>query len=67
MANRGSDERHIRKLGKTGGGKTYMLTVPIEYVRQLGWKEGQKLSVLIDDDRLVVSDYRKARKQSQKA
>lgn len=64
MANRGSDERHIRKLGKTGGGKTYMLTVPIEYVRQLGWKEGQKLTVHIDKDRLVVSDFKTSKKRS---
>ena len=63
MANRGSDERHIRKLGKTGGGKTYMLTVPIEYVRQLKWKEGQKLTVNIENDKLVVADFRSSRKK----
>lgn len=58
MANRSSEERHVRKLGKTGGGKTYMLTIPIEYVRQLNWRDGQKLSVLIENDRLVVNELK---------
>ncbi len=60
MPRRKLDERNIRKLMKIAGG-SYMLTVPIEYIRQLGWQEAQKVVVDLDkkNKRIVIKDWEK--------
>ena len=52
-------EQNIRKLAKVGGGNTYSLTLPIENVREFGWKEGQKVVVKADRKRkrFVIQDW----------
>lgn len=52
-------EQHIRKLAKVGGGNTYSLTLPIEDVREFGWREGQKVVVKADRKRkrFVIQDW----------
>ncbi|HEC32906.1 MAG TPA: hypothetical protein ENI63_01440 [Candidatus Kaiserbacteria bacterium] len=59
MARRKIGERNIRKLAK--GATSYYITLPIEAVRDLGWKKTQKLVVEIDKFRseLIVRDWKK--------
>lgn len=58
MPRRNLKERNTRNLGKIGNG-SYMLTLPIEYVRELGWQENQKVVVEMDkkSKRLVIRDW----------
>ncbi len=56
MANLPSDKRNIRKLTKVGG-KSYAITLPIEIVRELGWREHQKLVIEKKGAQLVVKDW----------
>lgn len=41
------------------GGKSYSVTLPIEFVRHLKWKERQKLDITLDGKRLVIKDWEK--------
>ena len=54
-------KRNIRKLARVGGGVTYAITLPIDGVRELGWKEKQKLVVELDKrrKRFVIRDWEK--------
>lgn len=44
MKKRPQKEKNLRKLTKVGG-KSYAITIPVEMVRELGWKERQKLII----------------------
>ena len=57
MGRKKSEEREIRKLTKIGR-KSFGLTLPIEIVRQLGWKERQKVRVKMDRKKIIISDWR---------
>lgn len=58
MTRRKDEEKHIRSLTKISGGSSYAITVPIEYVRKLKWKEKQKLEVKLIQDRIVIRDWK---------
>lgn len=58
MANKATNEKEIRKLTKLGG-KSIGLTLPIELVRELGWKEKQKVVVKRVRGGLMIKDWRK--------
>ena len=47
--------RSIRKIFKSGN--SYALTLPVELVKELGWKETQKLVVKKRGNSLVISDW----------
>lgn len=47
---------NIRKLTRLGTG-TYALTLPIEYIRELGWQKYQKLTVTRQDKKLIIQDW----------
>ena len=53
--------KNIRKLTKVGGGRTYSVTLPIDMVRDFGWKSKQKLVVESDSrwKRLIIKDWKK--------
>lgn len=51
------EEREIRKLTKMGK-KSIGLTLPIELVRELGWREKQRVVVKRIKGGIVVRDYR---------
>ena len=56
MANRDSEEREVRKL--TAMGDSIGLTLPIEIIRDLGWQEGQKVTVKRwGDAKLLIEDW----------
>ncbi|HPX94596.1 MAG TPA: hypothetical protein PLF30_03525 [Candidatus Moranbacteria bacterium] len=58
MANKKSNEKNVRKLTKIGK-HSIGLTLPIEVVRELGWRERQKVSVKVERRKIIISDWRK--------
>jgi len=48
-----------RKLSKVASGQSYSMTLPIEFIRHLGWKEKQKLTVTLEEDTLIIKDWKK--------
>ena len=53
-------DKNIRKLTRMGrAGVSLGLTIPIELVKELKWKEKQKVKVKIDRKRLIISDWKK--------
>ncbi|MEK7122389.1 MAG: hypothetical protein AAB855_00875 [Patescibacteria group bacterium] len=49
----------IRKLTKVGNGASYSVTIPIEMIRTLGWKERQKLVVNRQGTTITIKDWKK--------
>jgi hypothetical protein len=58
MPNKKSNETDIRKLTKIGK-KSIGLTLPIEVVRELGWRERQKVVVKLERRKIIISDWKK--------
>ncbi len=56
MTRRKLEENNIRSLTKTGG-RSYALTIPVEFIRKLKWKEKQKLEVKLYLDRIIIRDW----------
>jgi len=56
---RKSGDENVRSLTKTGGGRSYTVSLPRETIRAFGWKERQKLSLLIDPRRktILIKDW----------
>lgn len=53
-------DKNIRKLTRMGrAGGSLGLTIPIEIVKELKWKERQKVKVKIDRKRLMISDWKR--------
>jgi len=52
------EQHNIRKLSKAGGGKSFVVTLPIEYVRKLKWKEKQKLKVELKGRHIMIKDWK---------
>lgn len=48
-----------RKLSKVASGYSYSITLPIEFVRHLGWRERQKLDITLEGEKLVIKDWKK--------
>jgi len=59
MGRRKLKERNIRKLTRMGGGKSFGLTLPIEMVRKLKWRERQKLTLKMRGERIIIKDWKK--------
>ena len=57
MARKKIGDSNIRKLTKLGK-KSIGLTLPIEMVRELGWKEKQRVTVKRISGGLVIRDFR---------
>ena len=58
---RKSGRENVRSLTKTGGGLTYTVSLPVATIRAFGWKERQKLSLVIDPRRktILIKDWKK--------
>lgn len=53
-------EENIRKLQRTGEERgSYMLTLPKSMVKNLGWREHQKVIVVQTGETLVIKDWEK--------
>ena len=59
MARRSLSERNIRKLVR--GSSSYIISLPIDAIKKLKWRKGQKLDVTFDSrrKRFVVRDWKK--------
>ena len=59
MSRRKLSDKNIRKLTKMGGGRSFGITLPISFIRQLKWRERQKLVVEFDEKkkRIIVRDW----------
>ena len=49
--------KHVRKLGKAGK-YSYSVTLPMELIKELGWKLRQKVVVKRVGKRIVVEDWK---------
>lgn len=58
MPTRKLEDKNIRKLTRVGK-KSIGITLPIEDVRELGWKERQNISVKRIKGGFEIRDYRK--------
>ena len=47
---------NIRKVTRVGVG-SYCITIPIEYMRELGWRERQKVVVQKKGKKLIIEDW----------
>ena len=56
MSRSKASKRNIRKLGTIGNADqpSFYVTLPIDYVRALGWEQGQKLVTRKRGDKLVL-------------
>ena len=59
MARRRIEERNIRKLTRMGGGRSMGLTLPVEILRNLSWREKQKVIVKRVGKRIIIEDWKK--------
>lgn len=58
MGRRKIEDHHIRNLQKTAGGSTYIISLPIELVRELGWQARQKLEVRKFGKGIQIRDWK---------
>lgn len=56
MARRKTTEQNVRKITKLGG-HSLAVTIPIEMVRKLKWRERQKVVVKLRGKKLTVEDW----------
>ncbi len=59
MPRRKLENKNIRKIIKVGGGKSYSIIIPIEMIRNLKWKEKQKVVVKIRGKKIFIEDWKK--------
>ncbi len=57
MSGRKLAERNIRKLTKVGG-KSIAVTIPIEFIQKLAWKEKQKVIVNLKGNKITIEDWK---------
>lgn len=58
MVKRKTVDKSTRKLTKVGG-HSISVTIPIELVRELGWRERQKVVVKKRGDGILITDWKK--------
>jgi len=58
MARRRLEKKNIRKLTKLGG-KSIAVTIPIDMIRELKWRERQKVVVKKVGKRIIIEDWEK--------
>lgn len=50
-------EKHVRKIVKNGR-ESYYINIPKEIVRELRWRERQKLTIRRSGEKLVIEDWK---------
>jgi len=58
MARRKIEDKNVRKLTKLGG-KSIAVTLPIDMVRALAWRERQKVVVSKHGSKIIIEDWKK--------
>ncbi|MFC1700677.1 AbrB/MazE/SpoVT family DNA-binding domain-containing protein [Patescibacteria group bacterium] len=56
MTRRKLSEKNIRRITKSGN--SYAITIPIEIIRKLKWKEKQKVIVKNKGENVVIKDWK---------
>lgn len=56
MSRRELARENVRNIQKSK--RSYYITLPIRYVRELGWREGQRVVVKKASQKLTVEDWR---------
>lgn len=56
---RNLSEQNIRKITKMGKGRTMGITLPVEVLDKLGWKEHQKVIVDLKGKTISIKDWKK--------
>lgn len=51
-------KENVRKLTKLGK-KSFGLTLPIEIIRKLGWREKQKVKTKLKRRKIIIEDWKK--------
>jgi len=62
MVQRKKQDKNTRKLTKLGG-HSIAVTIPIEMVRELGWRERQKVTVTKKGKSLIIKDWSPKKKK----
>lgn len=57
MARRKLEDKNTRKILKSGD--SYAVTLPIEMVRELKWREKQKIKVRKSGSKIIIEDWKK--------
>ncbi|MBU4360582.1 hypothetical protein KKA66_01900 [Patescibacteria group bacterium] len=57
MSTRKIENRQIRKLTKSGRGASISLTIPIEIIRKLKWRDNQKVIVKQRGEGVLITDW----------
>ena len=50
-------KQKVRKITKTGK-YTYYVTIPREYIAELGWRKKQKVAVRLEDKKIIIEDWK---------
>lgn len=58
MPRRTLENESVRKITKVGG-SSYAVTIPIEIIRKLGWRERQKVVVTEQHGEIIIRDWEK--------
>jgi len=58
MPRRKLKEKNIRKITKVGQG-SFAVTIPIEIMGELGWREKQKVTVRRSGKKVIIEDWKK--------
>ena len=59
MSRKKLEKRFTRKLTKAGGGRSISITLPIELIRKLKWRRGQKVVVEQKGKHLIIKDWKR--------
>jgi antitoxin component of MazEF toxin-antitoxin module len=55
---RALSEKNIRKITKMGKGRSMGITLPVEILEKLGWKEHQKVVVDLKGKTISIKDWK---------
>ena len=58
MALRKKKDGVVRKITKTGT-YTYYVTIPREYIEELGWRKKQRVSLKLSGKKVIIEDWNK--------
>jgi len=56
MTRRKIENRNTRKIFKSG--ESYAVTLPVEIIRDLGWREKQKITVKKKGKKIIIEDWK---------
>jgi len=55
MADKKYNQKNIRKITKNG--TSHSVSIPVEFLKKLGWRERQKVVVILKGKTLTIKDW----------